>query len=306
MTTPQHPKLLLIDDGSSNIDLLSQILHEQGYELQRTHQAQEAFELLNRDPDEYSAVISAFEASHQAGFNLVDQLKKSQTLCTLPIIMQTESPQGDALQKFDRETVPGVQYYLTTPLDKRFVINVVNTAIESQKRRHHIQSILSPENHLLRSMSVVRFNFSNLEDCQNISNLVAGAFPSPKTAVLGISELMINAIEHGNLGITYEEKTLLSNPREWTDEIEKRLLLAENKNKYATLDFRLNSEKVWVTITDQGEGFNHEQYQNFDLSRYLDCHGRGIAVARSIGFDDVEYLNDGRTVIGTVYFKPER
>lgn len=44
-----------------------------------------------------------------------------------------------------------------------------------------------------------------------------------------------------------------------------------------------------MTITDQGEGFAWERYLEMDPSRAFDTHGRGIAMARMISFDSVEY-----------------
>ena len=56
--------------------------------------------------------------------------------------------------------------------------------------------------------------------------------------MIGLVELMINAIEHGNLGITYEEKTDLLDSNLWSVEVNRRIRLEENKNKYAVVTYQ--------------------------------------------------------------------
>ena len=52
-----------------------------------------------------------------------------------------------------------------------------------------------------------RFRFRTLEDARTLAFLIANCFPEPQVAVYGLNELLINAVEHGNLGITFAEKT---------------------------------------------------------------------------------------------------
>jgi hypothetical protein len=51
--------------------------------------------------------------------------------------------------------------------------------------------------------------------------------------VVGICELLLNAVEHSNLGITYEEKTRLDEPGTWEAEVHRRLRLPEYANTQA-------------------------------------------------------------------------
>jgi hypothetical protein len=44
---------------------------------------------------------------------------------------------------------------------------------------------------------------------KNISCFVANCFPDPEAVLPGVAELIVNAVEHGNLSISYEEKTAL-------------------------------------------------------------------------------------------------
>lgn len=51
-----------------------------------------------------------------------------------------------------------------------------------------------------------RFRFQTLEDARVLATHLARTCPEPERAVQGLQELMVNAVEHGNLGICYAEK----------------------------------------------------------------------------------------------------
>ena len=107
---------------------------------------------------------------------------------------------------------------------------------------------------------------------------------------------MINAVEHGNLGITYAEKTELVLGGRWHAEVDRRLALPENAPKKVEVHFSRRPAAFEVTIRDQGKGFDFSRYLDFDPRRLFDPHGRGIAMARADCFDSVEYQAPGNVV----------
>ena len=117
---------------------------------------------------------------------------------------------------------------------------------------------------------------------------------------MGLSELLINAIEHGNLGISYAHKNLLKREGSWEAEITRRLSLPEYSGKKATVHFQRRNGLITFTITDQGQGFDWKKYLDFDPERAFDPNGRGIAMAGKIAFSRIEYQGTGNQVIATV------
>ena len=113
---------------------------------------------------------------------------------------------------------------------------------------------------------------------------------------MGLSELMVNAIEHGNLNIGYTEKSELRKQDMWESEIAKRLELPENKDTYASIDVLNSTDDVKYTITDQGKGFDWSEFMEFDTDRVMDNHGRGIAMANKLYFSKLEYQGKGNIV----------
>ena len=129
---------------------------------------------------------------------------------------------------------------------------------------------------------------------------LAGGFPDPARVALGLQEVLINAVEHGNLGIGYTAKTPLVVADHWHDEVMRRLDLPEHRDKTVEARFERRRETVEVTIRDQGPGFNWVKYLDFDPARAFDPHGRGIAMARTLCFDSLDYLGNGNAVMVAV------
>ena len=116
---------------------------------------------------------------------------------------------------------------------------------------------------------------------------------------IGLLELVTNAIEHGNLGITYDEKTeaLLNDS---LDELYAKRLADKSlssKSVCVTYDFS-ESECSW-TIKDEGNGFLRSSIPDpteGDLENKLS--GRGIYISGFL-FDKVEYLGKGNVCKAT-------
>jgi hypothetical protein len=55
-----------------------------------------------------------------------------------------------------------------------------------------------------------------------------------------------------------------------------------------------------LTVTDQGLGFDWSDYQEIKPERLLESHGRGIAMAKALSFDHLEYVGSGNRVFCVV------
>jgi len=140
------------------------------------------------------------------------------------------------------------------------------------------------------------FRFKTLEAARYLALMLANACPEPGKVVLGLTELMINAVEHGNLEISYEEKTRLFEMDCWDSEVRRRLSETPYADRQVRVEFERLRDRIQVTITDEGRGFDWRQYLDIDPARLNHQHGRGIAMSRLISFDDVEYHGPGNQV----------
>ena len=102
------------------------------------------------------------------------------------------------------------------------------------------------------------------------------------------------------MGIGYERKSRLNEEGVWASEVVRRLGLEENRDKYVSVEFERNNQQIHITLKDQGSGFDWEPYLRIDPERSMDNHGRGIAMARMISFDHIEYRSCGNEVVASL------
>ncbi|MCF6298519.1 MAG: ATP-binding protein, partial [Thiomicrorhabdus sp.] len=150
-------------------------------------------------------------------------------------------------------------------------------------------------------LQTASFHIKTIEDAKSLACALAFITPKPQEAVVGLFELMTNAIEHGNLEITYEEKTTLILTNQLQAEIKRRQKLPENRDKFVSIKFERNSNALQFTIQDMGQGFNHASYLDFSVERAMDSHGRGVMIANKLSFDELHYEDNGRTAIGRIF-----
>jgi anti-sigma regulatory factor (Ser/Thr protein kinase) len=114
----------------------------------------------------------------------------------------------------------------------------------------------------------------------------------------------LHAVEHGNLGITYADKSHLLYNDLWHEEIQRRMALDENRDKRVCVHFERRPHALTITVRDEGHGFDWQHYLDFEPSRAFDLNGRGIALARAKSFDLLEYQGNGNTVTATIRVLP--
>ena len=156
----------------------------------------------------------------------------------------------------------------------------------------------------VRFLKTGEFEFRTLEEGNKLATLAANLCPESKMVVVGLWELLENAVEHGNLGISYDEKSRLNENGQLEAEIRRLLLLPEHAAKIVTLVVEKTGDEIHFTIQDQGEGFDWESYMKFSPERVFDSHGRGIAVANNLSFDRIEYQGCGNRVVAIVKSPP--
>ena len=72
------------------------------------------------------------------------------------------------------------------------------------------------------------------------------------------------------------------------------------------VSYQRTDGEICIRIRDQGAGFDWRNYATVDPGRVFDAHGRGIAVARIMSFDRVEYFGTGNEVMGVIQLSVEQ
>lgn len=102
--------------------------------------------------------------------------------------------------------------------------------------------------------------------------------------------MLINAIEHGNANISFQEKNKLLKIGLLASKIDTRL----TNNKKVAISLTLQKDHLNLSIKDEGTGFNYKQYNQLTSSKSL--NGRGIFLAKQC-FDGIYYIEPGNEVM---------
>ena len=293
------PVILVVDDEPLNLDIIEEFLtgKEQLYIVESAVDGIEAMEKLEADPNKYDTVLLDRMMPRMSGMEVLEKMSAHPELKYIPVILQTAKvSKEDILEGLKA----GAYYYLTKPFTSDILHSVVKTAVKDRGYNKALLASLNVTRSSVKLLKTAHFQFRSLEDVRAVSSLLACACDEPDKVAMGLSELMINAIEHGNLHIGYEEKSRLRKQDMWESEIAKRLELPENTDIYASIDVSSNSDCVTYTIMDQGNGFEWDEFMEFNTTRVMHNHGRGIAMANELYFSSLRYEGNGNIVIVTV------
>lgn len=150
------------------------------------------------------------------------------------------------------------------------------------------------------------FKFKTMQEADSLAAFLSEICPNATLAHMGLCELFTNAIEHGNLNITPEEKHLLQQEGRWLEEIERRLTLTENQIKWVNVYTHLQEDLLQIKVVDEGLGFDWQHYQSNQEKVNLETRGRGILMAQNLAFKSLRYQGCGNEVIAVIELSPGR
>lgn len=293
--SPEETRVLIVEDGALDQKLLTLHLQRAGYAPRLSADGLEAWELVSTNS--FDVVLLDRSIPSLDGIALLQRIKAHPRLRMLPVILQTASVSPDEVLEGIRA---GAYYYLTKPWDPQMLVEVVRTAAEDYAEYRELQAQLRQGLQTLRLLDHGHFTFRTVDEAKSLGTILANVCPDPYSAVIGLTELLLNAVEHGNLGITYEEKSELRDHEQWMAEVQRRLALPENAAKRVRIEYVKTGEESRFTIRDEGSGFDWRRFLEIDPARAMHTHGRGIAVARRFSFDALEYNEAGNEVVARV------
>ena len=114
---------------------------------------------------------------------------------------------------------------------------------------------------------------------------------------VALHEMLMNAVEHGNCEISYEEKSAwLDSHGDILELIRVKLRDPEIRDKKVYFSYRISRERSAFTIRDEGTGFDWSRHvSKIDHSDNHGLHGRGIAMT-GIYVNELKYNDIGNEV----------
>lgn len=288
-----HSRILLVEDEDIVAGFIEYTLVEHHVVVERVTTGEAAWAVLQQPNAQIQAILLDRQLPDQDGLQFLRALKEKPSLRDIPVVMETGENDPESIRE---GLEAGAYYYLTKPLEAKVLVAVVEAALAQRRDYRDMQTAVRHEGSALATLESGLFRFRTLTQARQLAQGLARACPEPERAVIGLQELLVNAVEHGNLGIRYADKTKLLLDGTWAAEVETRLGQPHYAQRTATITLTRDARHLTLTITDEGEGFDWSDYLQFDAKRALDPHGRGIAMARLMSFDSLEYLGKGNSV----------
>lgn len=286
-------KVLIIEDDPSIGYFLSEVVSSAGHEVEVVDdggKAVERFEMLRPE-----LIICDIMLPNRDGFQILEEIR-SRDHDVVFIMMTGQGTEEFAMRALELRA----NNYLHKPIRFEMITALLekySDQIRSRTVRREIglmitrrETTLELGNRLDRVADVVEYLVNE-----------ASTWLSPEERFgvqLGLYELIINAIEHGNLAITYEEKSkaLYGSPASLSDLIRKRQQDPRYGNRRVRVEFRFNGERLEWVVSDEGQGFNWYSLPNpLATENQENLNGRGIFLAR-IQFDELTFLGCGNKV----------
>jgi CheY-like chemotaxis protein len=289
------PTILVIDEEPNELSFLEQALRDGGYTLraaQSIADGRAAIEsaLAPGGADDLDAIILDWQTRDAEAVELLRWLEALPRSEQLEIIVQSS---GNAPDQLGPALNRGMFMHLAKPYEADRLRCLVGSALAGRECRRSLLALTERVKDCFALLAQGTFEIRTPREAELLAAHIGSACGDPQRGV-GVLELLVNGIEHGNLGITYEEKGKLLAERRLNQELERRLALEENRFKRVRATLTRIGDHLQVLIVDSGPGFDFNRYLVFDKDRVLHPHGRGILLARAAV--EVEYFDPGNLV----------
>lgn len=286
--------VLAVEDDALSMSFLEAQIRELGHEMLFAKNGQEALALLETHHAGIDVVLMDREMPIMDGLTAVKRMKNNPVLRNIPVVMVTGA---DSIDEMKQGLDAGVFYYLTKPVGEDMLRSVLSAAVREAKQTKTLALELGKHKTSFHLIETAKFKFQTLAQAESLAAFIANCFPDPQRALPGLGELLINAVEHGNLGIGYERKTQLVQDGTWRAEVNRLQSLPQHAHKFAAATIAHKHDGTYVIVDDQGDGFDWKKFMQIDPARAGDNHGRGIAQANIMSFDRLTYNEAGNQAV---------
>lgn len=146
--------------------------------------------------------------------------------------------------------------------------------------------------------SLSRYEFQSREEAASVAQTVAASLPEGVRIEFVLMELMINAVEHGNLEIKGDKPELVRRG-ELEAEVARRRSDPKYRDRIAWLEVTRCADEVTFVIGDQGPGFSWCD-QTVALATNEQPSGRGLMLARLMSSSGLSFNPEGNIVTVSV------
>ena len=278
----RRPRVLVVDDEAALRSLLRRALEREGFEVAEAADAAEAIDRFRA----FGPWVSVLDIGlpDRDGISLLADVRELEPAAVVIVV----TGRGDE----ERALRAGASSFLHKPF---LLPDLVQEVRQLAAWRSPAAGAAAPaegatlrfslNSHEARERSVIDALTLPLRERLNEAGLLG--------VRIGLGEMILNAVEHGNLGIsTTEKETALADGR-FPGLVASRLAMPENAGKRVWIESRLAGGEFRVTVRDEGTGFDWRALAAADPGATL--AGRGVLLAR-FHFDEVRWNERGNEV----------
>lgn len=286
-------KVLIVEDEAIIREVIEETLRRAGYETQSA--ANGALGLKAFKEFQPEVILSDINMPVMDGLEMLEKIRKIDANSLFIIVSSLDTP---------KYTLQALRLKANDYLVKPFSSKVVLTLLEKYScilaNRTKNREVLGMIYNLTIGMKIGNRLDLVWKVVDRLMLETEHLFsPSDRFGVhLGLVEILTNAIEHGNLEITYGEKShaMEGSPYQWNDLVDGRCLAPEFADRLVDLEFHMTKDRCEWLITDQGPGFDWKNIPDpNDANSLISLHGRGIMLA-TLQFDEVTFIGRGNQV----------
>ncbi|MDP6580317.1 MAG: response regulator [Vicinamibacterales bacterium] len=285
-------KVLIVDDDSSSRTLLKNLVEEQGYPAAVAPDGRQGLETFRHlHPD---IVFSDMRMPEMDGLELLEAIRQEDESAIFVLVT------GFGCEEYAVQALRnGADDYIHKPIFDTDFVPLVKKLADRVKGRSSEREV--------RAMFAQRTLTLELDNTLDRVPIIAGQLLEETGGTIprderggvriGLIELLMNAIEHGNLGITYEQKEAALRRRDGLAELTgRRLAQPDLAARRVTVYFRMDAKTCEWVIADEGAGFDWLAVPEATTGKAIYAsHGRGIMLSL-LYFDSVEYEGLGNVV----------
>ncbi|MGA2379230.1 MAG: response regulator [Spirochaetia bacterium] len=279
-----------MDDQEALRSLLARLLEREGFDAVQAENGARAVEMYRSESP--LVVVSDIMMPRMDGLTLLNEIRRIDRNAT--VILMTGQGNEDVLLKALRG---GATNFFKKPFNVRELIDEIRKVVEFRLEAAR-SSLFSP----LLVEETKRFVMPRADSpFFPIINQITLQLPCllPQEDILnlkiGIEEVITNAIEHGNLGISFKEKSKAIQEGRLAELIADRGRESDAAGRAVGITSRLSPRLFEITIRDDGKGFDWRTLPAVEPETLLAFNGRGIFLTK-IYFDEVTYNDAGNEV----------
>ncbi len=238
-------KILIIDDENLVRSVINIALTNNGYKVYEADNGKTGIQMfIDIDPD---IVITDVNMPEMSGIEVTKNIKENKVDADVVIMTGygTEELIIEALRV-------GASNYINKPVDFKELFNILDSIILKRENRRLFDVLkdvvvfekksLVLDNDITKvwgTVNQILFNLSPSIGRKKIEELK-----------LGLYEILVNSIEHGNLGITYDEKKEALENNTYNELVTRKLKEANEQKKVVNIQTIYNGEELVVEIID--------------------------------------------------------